>query len=52
MPLIDSTNDQRSMCRVILGYIYTLMTKISINEKTWNCLIFTVTLEKFAKLGG
>ena len=34
MPLIDSTNDQRSMCRVILGYIYTLMTKISINEKT------------------
>ena len=46
---IDSANDENTMRRVILGYIYTLTIKIPIKEKTWNCLIFIVILETFTK---
>ena len=31
---IDSANDENTMRRVILGYIYTLTIKIPIKEKT------------------
>ena len=33
MTPIDSTNDQNTMRRATQGYIYTLTTKIRINEK-------------------
>ena len=34
MTPIDSTNDQNTVRRVIYGFMYTLMTKIRIKEKT------------------
>ena len=34
MTPVDFTDDENTMSRVMLGYIYTFMIKIHINEKT------------------
>ena len=44
--------DQNNMRRAISGCIYTLQIKIHTKNNTWNFIIFTITLETFANLGG
>ena len=34
--------DQNTMCRAILGYIYTLKIRVHIKDKTWNLIIFSI----------
>ena len=51
MTLIDITKNQNTKCRVIWDRIYTCQIKIYSRDKTWNIVGFTITLDKFSKLG-
>ena len=50
--MLNDTNDQNTMCRVIFDYIYTLKIKIHIKSNTWNVIVFAIVQETFAKVGG
>ena len=52
MTSIDFNNGQKTMCKVIWGYICTLKIKIYIKNNTWNVIIFNAMHIVIAEFGG